>query len=138
MDNPVSRWINNTFDAAEKVDRNANKLQASGSVVKNLSGKKNLSPNEKEALDSAKKSLAEARKEHPSDRGQFFGALLQNRSYDEQGKIKGTQPNHHVTDSKNHTKPASKMESAKRPEVGTDAEAKKKYGSKSWNNGYTN
>ena len=35
-------------------------------------------------------------------------------------------------------KPASKMESAKRPAVGADVDAKKKYGSKSWNNGYTN
>ena len=51
---------------------------------------------------------------------------------------KGTQPDHHVTDNNNHTKPASKMESAKRPAVGADVDAKKKYGSKSWNNGYTN
>jgi lipoate-protein ligase A len=31
-----------------------------------------------------------------------------------------------------------KQAEAKRPAVGTDADAKKKYGSKSWNNGYTN
>mgnify|MGYP003337942623 CR=1 FL=1 len=50
----------------------------------------------------------------------------------------GSQPNHFVTNNNNHTKPASKMESAKRPAVGADVDAKKKYGSKSWNNGYTN
>mgnify|MGYP006273456597 CR=1 FL=1 len=57
---------------------------------------------------------------------------------DKDKKKQGTQADHHVTDSKNHTKPASKMESAKRPAVGADVDAKKKYGSKSWNNGYTN
>jgi hypothetical protein len=36
------------------------------------------------------------------------------------------------------TKPADKQAEAKRPAVGTDADAKKKYGSKSHNNGYTN
>ena len=50
----------------------------------------------------------------------------------------GSQPNHFVTNNNNHTKPASSMESAKRPAVGADVDAKKKYGSKSWNNGYTN
>ena len=51
------------------------------------------------------------------------------------------QPNHYVTTDKNFTKPVSpakKQAEAKRPAVGTDADAKKKYGSKSWNNGYTN
>ena len=46
----------------------------------------------------------------------------------------GTQAGHHVTDNKNHTKPAE----PKRPMVGNDKEFNKKYGSKSWNNGYTN
>jgi hypothetical protein len=54
---------------------------------------------------------------------------------------KGTQTGHAVTDSKNYTKPltpAQKQAEAKRPAVGTDADATKKYGSKSHNNGYTN
>ena len=54
---------------------------------------------------------------------------------------KGTQSGHAVTDNSNHTKPltpAEKQAQAKRPAVGNDADAKKKYGSKSWNNGYTN
>lgn len=54
---------------------------------------------------------------------------------------KGTQSGHAVTDNSNHTKPVSpaqKQAEAKRPAVGTDKEAAKKYGSKSWNNGYTN
>ena len=53
----------------------------------------------------------------------------------------GTQAGHAVTDNNNHTKPVSpakKQAEAKRPAVGTDADAKKKYGSKTWNNGYTN
>jgi len=58
-------------------------------------------------------------------------------------KAKGTQAAHHVTDHTTHTqtvKPSVPLppEGAKRPMVGTDKAAAKKYGSKSWNNGYTN
>lgn len=49
-----------------------------------------------------------------------------------------TQPDHHVTDSNNHTKPITPAMPAKRPAVGTDKAAQKKYGDSSWNNGYTN
>jgi len=57
--------------------------------------------------------------------------------------VKGTQADHHVTDHTTHTqtvKPSVPLppEGAKRPMVGTDKAAAKKYGSKSWNNGYTN
>jgi hypothetical protein len=61
--------------------------------------------------------------------------------YNRDRKPKGTQAGHTVTDSSNNTKPltpAQKQGEAKRPAVGTDADAKKKYGSKSHNNGYTN
>jgi hypothetical protein len=54
---------------------------------------------------------------------------------------KGTQAGHYVTSNSDNTKPltpAQKQGEAKRPAVGTDADAKKKYGSKSHNNGYTN
>ena len=58
-------------------------------------------------------------------------------------KPKGSQADHHVTDHSTHTqtiKPSVPLppEGAKRPMVGTDKAAAKKYGSKSWNNGYTN
>ena len=77
-----------------------------------------------------KKAEAEAR-----DYERRFPSLSERKNL---AKPQGTQADHHVTDSKNHTKPASSMESAKRPAVGADVDAKKKYGSKSWNNGYTN
>ena len=51
-------------------------------------------------------------------------------------KPKGTQLGHHVTE------PTPRKKSmdipASRPMVGNDKEFNKKYGSKSWNNGYTN
>ena len=58
----------------------------------------------------------------------------------------GTQSGHAVTTSKDNTKPVAPAPKkttkpampTKRPAVGTDADAKKKYGSSSWNNGYTN
>jgi len=56
-------------------------------------------------------------------------------------KPKGTQAGHAVTNNDNHTKPispAQKQAEAKRPAVGTDKSAAKQYGSRSWNNGYTN
>jgi hypothetical protein len=53
-------------------------------------------------------------------------------------KPKGSQPDHHVTDNNNHTKTVPSMETAPRPMVGNDKAMAKKYGSKSWNNGYTN
>ena len=51
-------------------------------------------------------------------------------------KPKGTQPNHHVTETT--PKKNSMGMPADRPMVGNDKEMHKKYGSKSWNNGYTN
>jgi hypothetical protein len=50
----------------------------------------------------------------------------------------GTQPGHAVTTSKNNTKPVAPAMPTKRPAVGADKSAQKKYGSSSWNNGYTN
>ena len=61
--------------------------------------------------------------------------------YNKDRKPKGSQPDHHVTDNNNHTKPvtpAQKQAEAKRPMVGTDKSAAKKYGASSHNNGYTN
>ena len=59
----------------------------------------------------------------------------------EANKPKGTQAGHAVTNNDNHTKPVSpaeKQAQAKRPAVGNDKAAAKEFGSKSWNNGYTN
>ena len=56
-------------------------------------------------------------------------------------KAKGTQAGHAVTSGTSTTKPltpAEKQAKAKRPAVGTDKAAAEEYGSKSWNNGYTN
>jgi len=119
MSNPVSRWVTNVFDAGEKLGH------ATQKISETKSGQKQIE------------------KEQTAARGQAWGALLQNRTYDEQGKIKGTQADHHVTDHTTHTqtvKPSVPLppEGAKRPMVGTDKAAAKKYGSKSWNNGYTN
>ena len=119
MSNPVSRWVTNVFNAGEKLGH-ATGIQTT------------LGP-----------SRQDNSKEQTAARGQAWGALLQNRTYDEQGKIKGTQADHHVTDHTTHTqtvKPSvpNPPEGAKRPMVGTDKPAAKKYGSKSWNNGYTN
>jgi hypothetical protein len=61
--------------------------------------------------------------------------------YNKDRKVMGSQPDHHVTDNNNHTKPvtpAQKQAEAKRPMVGTDKSAAKKYGASSHNNGYTN
>jgi hypothetical protein len=120
MSNSVSRWVTNVFDAGEKLDHAAERTSET------KSGKKQIE------------------KEETAARGQAWGAILQNRTYDEQGKIKGTQANHHVTDSSNHTKPvtpapkAPAMPTKPKPAVGTDKSAKKKFGSASHNNGYTN
>lgn len=89
MDNPASRWVKNVSKAAEKSG------EASG--IQNS--------------DQAMKMTEKAKSQKAKDaQGQLWGAILQNRSYDEQGKIKGSQPNHHVTDSKNHTKPLTPSE----------------------------
>lgn len=90
MSNPISRWFDNTFDASEGV---ANKMPSTSKSIKEFN---KLSKEEQKK--EIKKNVREAR-------GQFFGALLQNRTYDKQGRIKGTQPNHHKTTSKNFTKP---------------------------------
>lgn len=55
----------------------------------------------------------------------------------------GTQAGHAVTNSTNHTKvvstPAQSMPAnSTKPMSADDKYARKKYGSKSWNNGYTN
>ena len=93
MSNPVSRWVDNVYTAATKSGE-ASGIQNSDQALKK--------PTEK-----AKSKKAE------EARGQLLGAILQNRSYDSQGKIKGTQTDHHVTDNNNHTKtvdkPAEKM-----------------------------
>jgi hypothetical protein len=73
MSNPVSRYITNVFNAGEKLTAATNQVSAFGASRKD-------NPKEQEAA-----------------RGQAWGALLQNRTYDEQGRIKGTQPNHAVT-----------------------------------------
>jgi len=124
MSNPVSRYVNNVFNAAEK-SGSASGVQNSDTALKNPSAK-------------AKSKEAE------TARGQLLGALLQNRTYDEQGKIKGTQADHHVTDNNSHTQtvkpmtPAQKQGEAKRPAVGNDAAVAKKVKGPSHNNGYTN
>lgn len=74
MGNPVSRWFDNTFDAAEGV---ANKRS---STAKSISEFGKLSKSEQ------KKEIDRQTKEA---RGQFLGALLQNRKYDERGRIVG-------------------------------------------------
>ena len=117
MSNPVSRWVTNVFDAGEKLGHAAEKRSETKSGQKQIE------------------------KEQTAARGQAWGALLQNRTYDEQGRIKGTQADHHVTDNNNHTKPVSpaqKQAEAKRPAVGNDKSAAKKANGPSWNNGYTN
>jgi len=64
MSNPVSRYITNVFNAGEKL---------AGAV-----GQPNL-------FGSSRKDNP---KEQAAARGQAWGALLQNRTYDEQGIIK--------------------------------------------------
>ena len=51
---------------------------------------------------------------------------------------KGTQDGHHVTDGANHTKPVSMPANSTKPMSKEDMAARKQFGSKSWNNGYTN
>jgi hypothetical protein len=80
MSNPVSRYLDNLFNAGVKLTDTSGQVSAFG-------------PRRTDNL-----------KEQADARGQAWGAILQNRTYDEQGRIKGTQPGHHVTDSKNHTK----------------------------------
>ena len=60
---------------------------------------------------------------------------------DAQKKKQGTQPNHAVTDNKNHTKPVAEQkmpDNKTKPMSKEDKAARKEFGSKSWNNGYTN
>ena len=83
MSNPVSRWIDNVYNASTKAGE-ASGIQNSDQAIK--------------SSEKAKSKAAE------SARNQLLGAILQNRTYDEQGRIKGTQAGHTVTDSKNHTR----------------------------------
>jgi hypothetical protein len=72
MSNPVSRWVDNVFSAGQKLGTSTGNTTAFG-------------PSRKDNPEEQKR-----------DRGQAWGAILQNRTYDEKGKIKGTQPNHTV------------------------------------------
>jgi len=82
--------------------------------------------------------------ETPADKKKLASDLAKlDAQYKASKAAKGTQTDHHVTDNNSHTqtvKPSVPLppEGAKRPMVGTDKPAAKKYGSKSWNNGYTN
>ena len=107
MSNPVSRYINNAFDAGQAVQRAANKHNRAESAKKELKDEdkvKSLNPRQKKDLETSAKNEPKAEKAVSDARGQFFGALLQNRTYDNQGRIQGTQAGHHVTNSKNHTR----------------------------------
>ena len=56
-------------------------------------------------------------------------------------KIKrvGTQADHHVTSGSNHTKTVASMPAnSTKPMSAEDKRARKEFGPKSWNNGYTN
>jgi hypothetical protein len=111
MSNPVSRWVNNTFTAAENVDRAANVNMASYEAKKTLADKekaKKLAPNEKTDLQAVAKIKPKAEEAVKNARGQFFGALLQNRTYDSKGQIVGTQKDHAVTKVDRKTGKASK------------------------------
>jgi hypothetical protein len=82
-----------------------------------------------------KSTTPEQRSEYAKSRAEHAAKIAANQAR------QGSQADHHVTDNNNHTKPvtpAQKQAEAKRPMVGTDKSAAKKYGASSHNNGYTN
>jgi len=79
--------------------------------------------------------------ETPEQQKALPGELKKLREQYLKDKAKGTQEGHAVTSGSNTTKPltpADKQAKAKRPAVGNDKAAAEEFGSKSWNNGYTN
>lgn len=96
--------------------------------------------NKKKALEASHAKAIAAGAKRAAERDAINKAKLSTP------KPSGTQAGHVVTTSKNNTKPvtpapktpAKPAMPTKRPAVGADKSAQKKYGSSSWNNGYTN
>lgn len=84
MSNPVSRYINNTISAAQTNYHASQRYQSNKETIKALtekSKKEELTPKEQQALRNAKTDKPKSEKNVGETRGQFFGALLQNRTY---------------------------------------------------------
>lgn len=105
-----------------------------GVTGKDFTGEK-YNTNIKEQAAKLRADLAVSKKSPTRSEQAILDADAAIQRMNSASKPKGTQANHHVTDSNNHTKPSMPT---KRPAVGADKDAKKKYGSSSWNNGYTN
>lgn len=144
MNNPVSRYVSNVARSAAELAKARSEASATKTSEASKDAKKaseTMAEYKKRVADidpvkSAQKVSA-AESKAKAELGQFVGAVLQNRTYEN----KGTQANHHVTDNKNHTKtvPSSKMpDNSKKPMSKDDKAARTKYGKDTWNNGYTN
>lgn len=100
MSNSVERWFSNAIDAGYNVHRAAERNKSADAAKKTLANKdeaKKLTPNQKAQLREVAKSKPKAEESVKDARGQFLGALLQNRKYDSKGQIVGTQKGHTVT-----------------------------------------